>query len=362
MTRATARGNGRSGAKLRATLREQILSGEFPGADYLPSVRQLGEEYGVTRKTANRALKALEAEGLIAAEPRRGYRVLPGAGDPDRGCPVAFVDQLEEGMQDWEAAQQGFLKPFQAAAGRHGWSLLAIEATGRSPQDVMRQLNTARACGVVLGAVTPDVAALVQESGLPAVVVDWWFDDLTIDSVLQDNFQGGVLAARHLLERGHRRIAWLGATTATSHSMSRLGGAVMELQRAGEGLAPSLCVPCRAGSAAREARKLLSRKNRPDAVLAMWMGVALELVGAARELGLRPGKDFEMVGWAREEEYENSYKPAFNGEALQPAVVWSPRQMAELAVERLATRRRNPDLAPVKISVPVSLRLPKAET
>jgi DNA-binding LacI/PurR family transcriptional regulator len=361
MTHATARGNGRAGAKLRAALREQIVSGKFPSAEFLPSVRQLGEEYGVTRKTANRALKALEVEGLIAAEPRRGYRVLPGAGDPDRGCPVAFVDQLEETAQDWETEQRDFLKPFQAAAGRHGWSLLAIEATGQNSQDVMRQLITARACGAVLSAVSSDLAALAQESGLPTVVVDWWFDDLAIDSVLQDNFQGGVLAARHLLQRGHKRIAWLGPTTATNHSMSRLGGATMELQRASLGLAPDLCVPCKARSAAREARRLLSKRNRPDAVLAMWSGIAVELVAGARELGLRPGVDFEMVGWSREEEYERGYKPAFNGEALQPAVVWSPRQMAELAVERLATRKRNPDLAPVKISVPVSLKLPEGQ-
>jgi DNA-binding LacI/PurR family transcriptional regulator len=138
--------------------------------------------------------------------------------------------------------------------------------------------------------------------------------------------------------------------------MSRLGGAVMELQRAGQGLAPDLCVECRGASAAREARKLLSGRDRPDAVLAMWSGIAVELVAAARELGLRPGSDFEMVGWAREEEYERSYRPAFNGGALQPAVLWSARQMAELAVERLAARRRNPELAPVKTNVPVWLK------
>jgi DNA-binding LacI/PurR family transcriptional regulator len=344
---------------LRAALREQIVSGVFPGNEFLPSVRQLGEEHGVTRKTANRALKALEAEGLIVAEPRRGYRVLPGAGDPDRGCPVAFIDQMEEGDRNWQAAQQDFLKPFQNAASKHGWSLLAIEATGMDPEEVMRQLNTARACGAVLSAVSPELAQLVRRSGVPAVVVDWWFDDLAVDSVLQDNFQGGVLAARCLLERGHRRIAWLGPTTDTNHSMSRLGGAVMELQRAGEGLPADLCVPCRGRNAAPEARKLLSRKNRPEAVLAMWKGIAVELVTAARELGLRLGRDLEIVGWAREDEYERSYRPAFNGEALQPAVLWSPRQMAELAVERLAARRRNPDLAPVKTNVPVWLKTPE---
>lgn len=353
--------NGRSGARVRASLRDKIMGGEFPCGDLLPSVRRLGEQYGVTRKTANRALKSLEGEGLIVAEPRRGYRVLPGACDPDRGCPVAFIDQAEDGTVEGIPTSKDLLNNFQAAAGGHGWSLLAVDAGGRPPAPILQQLATARACGAVLSAVSPEVAAAVRDSGMPVVVVDWWFEELEIDSVIQDNFQGGVLAARRLLQRGHRRIAWLGPTTATNHSLSRLGGATMELQRAGEGLAADLCFGCNRHTVAREARKLLSSPGRPLAVLAMWQGIALALVEAAHELGLRPGVDFEMVGWASEEGYRRSYRSAFNGGEIQPAVVWSPRQMADLALDRLASRKRSPELAVVRSSVPVWLELPEEQ-
>lgn len=55
-------------------LRTEILAGEYdPEGPPLPSVRRLTEEWGVARRTANRALKALAEEGLIEVVDGLGY-------------------------------------------------------------------------------------------------------------------------------------------------------------------------------------------------------------------------------------------------------------------------------------------------
>ena len=56
------------------SLRERILSGEFPPDSLLPATETLLEEYGVSRPTVREALNVLEADGLVRL--RRG----PGGG------------------------------------------------------------------------------------------------------------------------------------------------------------------------------------------------------------------------------------------------------------------------------------------
>ena len=99
-TGKTAR-RGSTGARLREDLCALIESGRFAGGEFLPTVRELSARYGVARKTVNRALKVLECDGLVAAEPRQGYRVLARAGDPDQGCPIALVTQRVPDPKQW---------------------------------------------------------------------------------------------------------------------------------------------------------------------------------------------------------------------------------------------------------------------
>ena len=84
-----ARAAGRPYQELAAALKADISGARVAAGGYLPGERQLAEAHAVAPMTARRALKKLEAEGLIAAEARRGWRVLARANDPDRGAPIA---------------------------------------------------------------------------------------------------------------------------------------------------------------------------------------------------------------------------------------------------------------------------------
>ena len=62
-----------------ALVRERIADGTLkPGAR--PSVTRLAAELGIGRKTAARALSALEGEGLLERKAGTGYAVLPPRG------------------------------------------------------------------------------------------------------------------------------------------------------------------------------------------------------------------------------------------------------------------------------------------
>lgn len=59
--------------QLAAILRARIASGEISAA--LPSLRTLGQEYGLGEYAVTHALRLLAEEGLIFSVPRRGYFV-----------------------------------------------------------------------------------------------------------------------------------------------------------------------------------------------------------------------------------------------------------------------------------------------
>ncbi|MGW4743974.1 winged helix-turn-helix domain-containing protein [Streptomyces sp. NPDC004290] len=80
------------------TLRKEIEEGRIREA--LPSEAALGRAHDVSRNTVRRALKKLEAEGVVGSVPGSGWRVL-GSGDGrsllERMTRVIVEDSLEVG-------------------------------------------------------------------------------------------------------------------------------------------------------------------------------------------------------------------------------------------------------------------------
>ena len=67
--------------------------------------------------------------------------------------------------------------------------------------------------------------AMLKDRGVPMVFVDRVGDDRECWSVVVDDFRGGQLAMQHLLDRGHRRIAFLGHPEKSQKVRTRLAGA-----------------------------------------------------------------------------------------------------------------------------------------
>ncbi|MHC4915245.1 MAG: GntR family transcriptional regulator [Planctomycetota bacterium] len=355
-TRA-ANGTGRNSGNLLAMLRSSIVSGKVAPGDFLPTVRQLSDDHGVSRGTAWRALKALVAEGLVAAQPRHGYRVLAHAGNPDRGTPLAYVLSEDNIISGWDVYYRTLSASIEEVAATRGWTLMRMISSAGKEEDLFGQLLAAKACGLILDTANVALLERAKRSGLPAVMVDAWRPGADFDAVVQDDFSGGQLAARHLVGKGCRRVAWFGPVSDSYHAYARFGGASSFL--AGEGLKFSqvVDVDLEDPSLVDHARELLDESHRPAAVITLWRPVISAVVAAARELRLEIGRDFEMVGWMADEVYSEGYAPIFGDGPVPTAVTWSTVRMAELALARLAERRANPTVPTACMTVPASLRL-----
>lgn len=144
-----------------------------------------------------------------------------------------------------------------------------------------------------------DLAAL-SRARLPLVVIDPLnVPRRQVTSVGATNFAGGLAATQHLLDQGHRLIAYLGTDVASRHNQARMHGYRAALDAAG------VAVPdgyVRSGSSFYEdgvagGAQLLDLPERPTAVFAATDELAAGVVEAARARGLRVPEDLSLVGF-----------------------------------------------------------------
>jgi LacI family transcriptional regulator len=224
-------------------------------------------------------------------------------------------------------------------------------------EQVVERLGSGRAFGVLTSTLEERTLEAIRGTGVPTLMLDQWIEGSGVDSIMQDGHQGGILAARHLVAAGCRRIAWFGWINPNAHSMARFGGVSAGLAGEGRTLSDDLVFATPEGGDESVARRMLAGPDRPDGIISLWQGSCAAVKRAADQLGLVLGRDFQLVGWSTEEAYATRYRPIFGSGPMPPTVTWSVRTMARTAVSRLAERRENPELPALQIKIPVRLRM-----
>ena len=165
-----------------------------------------------------------------------------------------------------------------------------------------RELATAGRQAAIL--VTSELAAVdlaaMTRARMPVVVIDPLnLPSAQVTSVGSTNFAGGVVATQHLLDLGHRRIAYLGGPAAAACNQARMHGFRAAMEAAGAPVPDGYVRTGRfsyehgvAGGAA-----LLDLPEPPTAVFAGSDEAALGVIEAARVRGLRIAEDLSVVGF-----------------------------------------------------------------
>jgi LacI family transcriptional regulator len=187
-----------------------------------------------------------------------------------------------------------------------------------------------------------------QRSGTAVVFVDRPPALLEADTVLTDNVAGARAAVTHLIDHGHRRIAYIGDLSTISTAAERLTGYTEALALAGVTLDPSLVHQnLRTSDEALDAvTALLDRPDRPTAVFASQNLVTIGAVRALRRLGLH--RSVAIVGFDE--------LPLID--LIDPGitlVVQDVKGMGERAAELLFRRLDGDDTPPHQIVLPATL-------
>ena len=160
-----------------------------------------------------------------------------------------------------------------------------------------------RADGLLVISLPPPVSALdaVIAAGVPVVLVD--ARGAGVPVVITDDVEGGRIATRHLLALGHERITFIGDRPDNdfgfTSSAARELGYREEMGRAGLRVDDD---QCRYGShtsdvGQRLAAQVLAATPRPTAVFAASDVLAMGVLAAARDAGLRVPEELSVVGF-----------------------------------------------------------------
>ena len=186
-------------------------------------------------------------------------------------------------------------------AREHGYGLVLADSMNDAANS-LRSLQLMRAHGVEGLIVTPPESPELNESlvatarVLPVVGIGLRTSPQVTDLVTSDTRSGAAEAVQHLLNLGHRRIAYVGSAVMAS---GRYQGYVESLEAAGIALDSELVVVGRLDRAAGFAAltRLLEVRDRPTAVVCANDAVALGVLQAAHELHLDAPGQLSVVGY-----------------------------------------------------------------
>ncbi|MEV7043401.1 LacI family DNA-binding transcriptional regulator [Amycolatopsis sp. NPDC051061] len=203
-----------------------------------------------------------------------------------------FFTDVAAGMED--TADQADLPLFLCNSA----TLAAREAA------YLRRLEQQQVQGILITPVDPGSPLLdeIARRGTPLVIVDRTPKTDRHCSVAVDDVVGGEIAVRHLLDQGHRRIAFVGGELDIGQVRERREGALRALRAAGLGpdrlvdLTTSQMAVADGGNAGRRLAGLPAA-TRPSAAFCANDLLALGLLQACASLGLRVPDDLAIVGY-----------------------------------------------------------------
>lgn len=249
------------------------------------------------------------------------------------------------------------------AAHERGLAVL-IEETASEPEREKELLSRARAQlidGLILNPVRLEDSVVRYADRLPPLVVIGEVEQNRADHVRIDSRLAAADATRHLLSRGARRIAVIGAdddpSIATATSRLRLDGVHDALRDAGLAPDPALQVnllPWSMASGAEAAGILLSRGVDFDAIVALTDSLALGVLHALQGHGIRIPDDVMVTGFD-DVEFSEFTSPSLT------TIAFDRRELAEAALSLLESRMDDRGAAPRSLTLPHRL-LQRAST
>ncbi len=254
----------------RALNGKRVISNET-----IQRIQKVAEEMGYSPSAAARALKTNRSRVLGV--------VLSNIDDP-------FFSEILQGIED------GIRKT--------GYSLFIAAAHRDSAREheIVKAMAEHRAGGVIICSTSfsEDQSGQLLQYGVPIVVINNQAAEDFRYSIYHDDIDGSRQVARHLIELGHRRIAYLGNSLSGRTTLDRLTGFRHEMESKGLSI-PSEYIHEVQGSepenGIKASRYFLNLPQRPTAIIGYNDMLAIGLLKGLQQLGVRVPEEISVTGF-----------------------------------------------------------------
>jgi hypothetical protein len=277
-------------------LRHEILSGQrAPGAK-LPTYDAIVEQFGVTRPTVARGLKALRSEGLVTVDGTRGVFVASTFPHHSR---YLWVTSEQPGAPGWSSCSATILELI--ARGETGIpgevvALVGVDGRANNPayQTLCEAVDRGSAAGLILtSSATTSLLPVLQAAGLPRVAI----------AAPQPHAALIALDVAALIERAVGRLVGRGRRVAvfSPHAAHLEVAQARLLARGADKRLLSMLHVAPVGCETIT-RLVFDRPDRPDAVLVTDDSLVAPLLAGLRRAKVRPRRDVAVLAhctWPR---------------------------------------------------------------
>lgn len=306
--RFVAQGRGRRVAyeQIKQNILDDIHSGRLERGDKLPSEREMCEIYSVSRATVRQAIFDLVSEGILETFPGKGTFVKQATPlDRNQTKNVAFIRCVRHAHSPSIADGSFYtsiLEGIEKTAASQGVHCLVRTINEVTPDLQSLEELVAKVDGLICAELrTPAFLRRLQEFKRPLVLVSPSVVTDEVDVVEIDNVGGAYQGVKHLIDLGHRRIAFVGGPSDSRPSNEREAGYLKAMEEAGLlDQAQTLHLGgWDAEDGYRSAALLLGEREarRPTAIFAASDVLAMGVYHAIQEAGLQVGSDVSVLGF-----------------------------------------------------------------
>lgn len=212
---------------------------------------------------------------------------------------IAIVFQYAQYFSIWSSFTSDVMHGVCEAAVAGGFDLMLHTRPSEGSVNEVDQLTDGRVDGalVLRDADDPLLDELLGRH-FPCVFFFTRSTDPEAAYVDADNYSGGRMATKHLLDLGHRRIAMVRGSAKSVSSNDRFNGYRDAIEASGLTVNPRDVLTVEAPNQSLEAfPEVMQGPDRPTAIFAWSDDVALKLLQCLREIGLEVPGDVSVVGF-----------------------------------------------------------------
>ncbi len=310
------------------------------GSIIMATIRDVARLAGVSISTVSLALNSPKRVGIETldriqqAVKATGYRIDPVAQTLARGRSslIGFVSANLGNMFFGDIRRE-----IEHQALDNGYFVLIADSSGKADLEraLLERLEAQRMAGIVLAANGRgnDYAAFLRDFKIPIVMFDQKVEGAERDFVGSDNPLTTAILTEHLLQLGHRRVAFISGPAGLHTADERLKGYMDTMAGAGVDIDPSLVVEggyTRTGGY-RQAMRLLARRDRPTAIIGANNMMGLAALQVMQEMGFRCPDDVSLA-MVDDVPWSSVITPRIT------MVVQDAQKLGELAAQRLLAR------------------------
>lgn len=311
----------------------------------MATIRDVARLAGVSISTVSLALNSPTRVGaetldrIQQAIKLTGYRIDPVAQTLARGRSslIGFVSANLGNMFFGDVRRE-----IEHQALEKGYFVLVADSSGKADleQALLERLEAQKMAGIVLAANGrgEDYAAFLRDFKTPIVMFDQKVEGAERDFVGSDNQLTTTILTEHLLQLGHRRIAFISGPAGLHTADERLKGYINTMVGAGVEVDLSLVVEggyTRTGGHA-QAMRLLTRRDRPTAIIGANNMMGLAALQVMQEMGFRCPDDVSLA-MVDDVPWSSVITPRIT------MVVQDAQKLGELAAQRLLSRIESPE-------------------